>query len=242
MKFNEKLISLRRGKGFSQEQLADLMSVSRQAVSKWEAGQTMPDLQKLIGLCNLFDVTLDGLVRDDFDMERNINHPQAPSCAKYGGFEYKSKCTIFGWPLLHVNCGCGYRVAKGVIAVGDAAIGLLSFGGLAFGGISIGGGAFGLAAVGGIALGGIALGGLSIGLLALGGFAIGGYAMGGTAVASQVAVGASAIGNTAVGISVRGENTLLLGNGVSGEMIEAFLIKTHPNLWKPILRLLSIFL
>ena len=47
MTFADNLVRLRREKGFSQEQLADLMDVSRQAVSKWEAGQTMPDLPKL---------------------------------------------------------------------------------------------------------------------------------------------------------------------------------------------------
>ena len=48
MTFADNLVRLRREKGFSQEQLADLMDVSRQAVSKWEAGQTMPDLPKLV--------------------------------------------------------------------------------------------------------------------------------------------------------------------------------------------------
>ena len=47
MTFADNLVRLRREKGFSQEQLADWMDVSRQAVSKWEAGQTMPDLPKL---------------------------------------------------------------------------------------------------------------------------------------------------------------------------------------------------
>lgn len=50
MTFADNLVRLRREKGFSQEQLADLMDVSRQAVSKWEAGQTMPDLPKLVAL------------------------------------------------------------------------------------------------------------------------------------------------------------------------------------------------
>ena len=50
MTFADNLVWLRREKGFSQEQLADLMDVSRQAVSKWEAGQTMPDLPKLVAL------------------------------------------------------------------------------------------------------------------------------------------------------------------------------------------------
>ncbi len=64
MKFSEKLQSLRKGKGLSQEKLAELLDVSRQAVSKWESGQTYPEIEKLIILCDLFEITLDELVRD----------------------------------------------------------------------------------------------------------------------------------------------------------------------------------
>lgn len=59
MNFSEKLISLRRAKGLSQEQLANIIDVSRQAVSKWETGESLPDLAKLILLCNTFDVSLE---------------------------------------------------------------------------------------------------------------------------------------------------------------------------------------
>jgi transcriptional regulator with XRE-family HTH domain len=61
MDFNEKLIQLRRAKGFSQEQLADLINVSRQAISKWETADSQPDLAKLILLCEVFEVSLDEL-------------------------------------------------------------------------------------------------------------------------------------------------------------------------------------
>lgn len=61
MDFNEKLLSLRRVKGFSQEQLADLINVSRQAISKWETAESQPDLTKLILLSNVFEVSLDEL-------------------------------------------------------------------------------------------------------------------------------------------------------------------------------------
>lgn len=64
MKFSEKLQSLRKGKGLSQEKLAEFLDVSRQAVSKWESGQTYPEIEKLIVLCDLFEITLDELVRD----------------------------------------------------------------------------------------------------------------------------------------------------------------------------------
>jgi transcriptional regulator with XRE-family HTH domain len=61
MNFNEKLTSLRKGKGLSQEQLADLIHVSRQAISKWETSESQPDLAKMILLSNVFEVSLDEL-------------------------------------------------------------------------------------------------------------------------------------------------------------------------------------
>ena len=62
MHFSEKLIRLRAEKGLSQEGLANELGVSRQAVSKWEAGAAMPELAKLIAIAQLFDVSLDYLV------------------------------------------------------------------------------------------------------------------------------------------------------------------------------------
>ncbi len=65
MKFCEKLQKLRKEKGYSQEQLADLLDVSRQSVSKWESGTTYPEMDKLLSLCKIFDVTLDDLTNDE---------------------------------------------------------------------------------------------------------------------------------------------------------------------------------
>ena len=61
----DKIIRLRKKKGWSQEELADKMNVSRQAVSKWEAAQTTPDLEKILQLGNLFGVTTDYLLKDE---------------------------------------------------------------------------------------------------------------------------------------------------------------------------------
>lgn len=63
MNFGTKLQNLRKSKGFSQEQLADQLGVSRQAVSKWETGDGYPELDKLIQISNLYDVSLDYLVK-----------------------------------------------------------------------------------------------------------------------------------------------------------------------------------
>ena len=65
MKFCEKLQKLRKEKGYSQEQLADLLDVSRQSVSKWESGTTYPEMDKLLSLCKIFDITLDDLTNDE---------------------------------------------------------------------------------------------------------------------------------------------------------------------------------
>ena len=64
MIFSEKLQLLRLSKGLTQEALAQALSVSRQAVAKWEAGQAFPDISNLIEISNLFHVTVDYLVRE----------------------------------------------------------------------------------------------------------------------------------------------------------------------------------
>lgn len=64
MIFSEKLQLIRKNKGLTQEELAEKLSVSRQAVAKWEAGQVYPEIDNLIQISNLFNVTVDYLVRD----------------------------------------------------------------------------------------------------------------------------------------------------------------------------------
>lgn len=58
---SESIYVLRRRNGLSQEQLAEKIGVSRQSVSKWESGQSTPELDKLVALCNYFQVTMDQL-------------------------------------------------------------------------------------------------------------------------------------------------------------------------------------
>lgn len=64
MTLGEKICTLRTGKGLSQEDLAQRLEVSRQSVSKWETGQSVPDLEKIIKLADLFGVSVDELVRE----------------------------------------------------------------------------------------------------------------------------------------------------------------------------------
>ena len=65
----DKIIGLRKKNGWSQEELAEKMNVSRQAVSKWEAAQTTPDLGKILQLADLFGVTTDYLLKDEMENE-----------------------------------------------------------------------------------------------------------------------------------------------------------------------------
>ena len=65
MALSEKLYTLRRKSGLSQEQLAEQLSVSRQAISKWESGQSVPESDKLIVISNYFKVSLDYLLKED---------------------------------------------------------------------------------------------------------------------------------------------------------------------------------
>ena len=67
MEFNNKLYNLRKQKGFSQEELANRLNVSRQTISKWEVGDSTPetpDMEKLIAINDLFEISLDELVMD----------------------------------------------------------------------------------------------------------------------------------------------------------------------------------
>ena len=64
MSFGENLQKLRKSQGMSQEQLADRLEVSRQAVSKWESDQGYPEISKIIQIGDMFDISLDDLLRD----------------------------------------------------------------------------------------------------------------------------------------------------------------------------------
>ena len=65
MALSEKLYALRRKSGLSQEQLAEQLNVSRQAISKWESGHSTPESDKLLAISQSFHVSLDYLMKDD---------------------------------------------------------------------------------------------------------------------------------------------------------------------------------
>lgn len=73
MIFADKLILLRKKAGWSQEELADQMNVTRQSVSKWEGAQSVPDLEKMLRLSELFGVSTDYLLKDKIEEAEHID-------------------------------------------------------------------------------------------------------------------------------------------------------------------------
>lgn len=72
MEFGEKLQNLRKASNLSQEQLADMLGVSRQSVSKWESGVTYPEMDKLIAMAKLFKCSMDDLVNNEVKDEEIV--------------------------------------------------------------------------------------------------------------------------------------------------------------------------
>mgnify|MGYP002794538343 CR=1 FL=1 len=266
MEFSEKLIRLRKEKGWSQEELGNKIDVSRQTVSKWELGQTTPEMKKLVELSLLFGITLDELVICEPDEEFTDNRENdksyqsgslfmTPSTGRH--YEYRSKRTIFGMPLVHVNLGRGMYKAKGIIAIGNVAVGLLSLGlfsagVFSFGLFALGIFAFaslaaGLFATGGIAIGGIALGGVAVGYFTVGGLAIGVYGIGGLAIAKNIAMGGMAHAHIAIGDKVSGTYTFHIntganfGAGADPSIVKSRILTEFPHIWKGIVTIFTSF-
>ena len=80
MSFSENLQFLRTNAGTTQEQLAEVLGVSRQSVSKWENGSSFPEMETLIRICDLYDTDLDTLLRGDVEAD------QVSDCAHYDQF------------------------------------------------------------------------------------------------------------------------------------------------------------
>lgn len=107
MNFNEKLISLRKSKTLSQEELGAELKVSRQTISKWESGQSYPDFQRLVLLSDYFGLTLDELVRD-IDVqevrEKNMSSEKLNSIYQ----DVQAAKSIFKWYLIGAGAAAGF--------------------------------------------------------------------------------------------------------------------------------------
>ena len=96
MEFYENLNRLRKEKGWSQEELGNRLNVSRQTVSKWELGSTTPELNKLMELSRIFQVSIDELVgSSNAPAEKEVVYVNVNL-----HYEYKSRLTVFGIPLV----------------------------------------------------------------------------------------------------------------------------------------------
>lgn len=194
MTLGDKLAKLRRENNYTQEQLAEILGVSRQAISKWESGAAYPETEKLIRLGRLYKCSMDYLLMDEMEREPKQEVVQKIDLTSLC-YERVSEKKIGRLPLWHVNIGYG-RVAKGVFAFGLVSKGVVSVGLASVGVVSFGLMSVGLLAVGSLALGLLAAGAISVGILALGAIAVGIFGMGALAI-GQFAVGAAAFGKYA---------------------------------------------
>ena len=108
MTFGEKLQSLRQRSGMSQDALAERLNVSRQAVSRWERDETMPETDKVVALADLFGVTTDYLLRPQTE-QQPPPEDKPPRCGPVPaerdtisrlGYLAKTKGYLLGWVLI----------------------------------------------------------------------------------------------------------------------------------------------
>lgn len=250
MTFSKKLIYLRKQKGYSQEQLGAEIGVTRQTVSKWELGDTTPEMDKLIQLGELFGISLDSLVgRERIDTAEQ-NHVEQNMYQWH--YEYKSKRTICGVPMVHVNIGHGFYRAKGIIAIGSLARGIISIGAVSTGILSLGAVSLGvislgalslglLLSVGAVSVGTIAIGGFSVGVFAIGGCAVGIYATGGCAIAQKIAAGGNANAPIAIGEYIKGQYTFNLREQIAPDAIKKAILEKYPGTWNIVINYFNSF-
>ena len=200
MTLGDKLSKLRKENNYTQEQLADVLGVSRQSVSKWEGNITYPETDKLIRISELFDCSLDYLLKDavETDKRNQANEEADLSKKKKRLCERKSEKTGWGMPLWHIGKKARGFIAvglnaRGVIAIGLKASGMISLGLLSMGVLSLGMLSLGLISLGLFVLGVISAGCFSIGILATGAISLGIISIGAIAI-GDFSVGAMAIG------------------------------------------------
>ena len=75
----DKIIDLRKKNGWSQEELAEMLDVSRQSTSKWEGAQSVPDMARIVRLSEIFGVSTDYLLKDDLETFEAVALPDSGS-------------------------------------------------------------------------------------------------------------------------------------------------------------------
>ena len=118
----DKIIELRKQNGWSQEDLAEKMDVSRQAISKWEGAQSVPDMGRIVRLSELFGVSTDYLLKDDMEREEAVALPDEESAYRTVSMEEASA-------FLSVKEKMAPRIALGVMLCILSPIALILLGG-----------------------------------------------------------------------------------------------------------------
>lgn len=99
MKINEKIYTLRKKSGWSQDELADKLSVSRQSVSKWETGDSVPEIAKFLALAKIFSVTTDYLLDDSKEEYIPLQEEKSTDTADKVPGKTESLFKNYGWIL-----------------------------------------------------------------------------------------------------------------------------------------------
>ena len=165
-----------------------------QAISKWESNITYPETEKLIRISELFNCSLDYLLKD---AEETIYKPQSDTDTLFLRKrirERKSEKTVLGMPLWHIG-----RNARGIVSLGMLSFGVLSLGMLSFGLLSLGMFALGLLSAGCFSIGVFATGAISLGIISLGAIAIGDFSVGALSIGKYFALGDNARAMIALG-------------------------------------------
>lgn len=214
MTFGDRLSRLRKENNYTQEQLAQLLGVSRQAISKWESGLTYPETEKLIRMSDLLGCSLDYLIRDEGEPAPSFQAAQAATPLKRIVRERKSQRTLWGLPLWHIGknargivaVGLNARgliavglKARGLVSVGLLSLGVVSFGCLGLGVLSFGLLALGLLSAGCFSVGILTAGAISLGVFSLGAISVGEFSVGALAVGKYAALGDHASAMVAIG-------------------------------------------
>lgn len=104
MSFRDNLLYLRASHNMTQEQLAMMLGVSRQSVTKWEAEKSYPEMDKLLKMCQVFDCTLDELVQGDLTEREESRQTPSPSTPPADVFDYDSHMRRFA---MRISVGVG---------------------------------------------------------------------------------------------------------------------------------------
>ena len=124
MTIGEKLQRLRKARGWTQEELAERVGVSRQSLSKWEANATLPDTANVIALADLFGVTTDYLLREDAAPPVRTESGEADAAAKPGRTCWYASPRELGGRLMVAGAAIGLIVLRVLASVYPARVGI----------------------------------------------------------------------------------------------------------------------